>query len=169
MESRTAITKTRTTSEPITDVNIEPNSERMIRAKISSGIDSMTSTRRDRIVIHDLPADHRPEAHHDADREGQNGGHKGDADGGPRAVDDARQQVAADLVGAQPAWAPMAAHRVADDLRLAIRRDPGPEDRHQDEEAHDDDADPGGDSRLVSEDAHLPRPLRATAASAAAD
>ena len=64
-----------------------------------------------------------------ADREGQQRGDERDADRVAGAVDQARQHVAAELVGAEPEFGRSRADRLADDLGLAIGRDQRGEDR----------------------------------------
>ena len=122
----------------------EPNTERMISAKISSGIDSIdVDDARQRSCR--SPGRRRPRAKPSdgADREGQDRGGERHADRHPRAVDQAREHVAADIVGAEPERP--RERRVpgaADGFGLAIGREPGREDGDEQIDRDDDDADP---------------------------
>jgi hypothetical protein len=69
-----------------------------------------------------------------ADQEGQQCGGEGDEDGQPRAPDQPGQQIAAEIVGAEPMVGGGRLPHRADDLEDAIGGDPWGEDRQEHEE-----------------------------------
>ncbi|WIW57005.1 hypothetical protein LRP31_33200 (plasmid) [Mesorhizobium mediterraneum] len=65
----------------------------------------------------------RREAQDGAEREGQRGGEHGDEQRDAGAIDHAGQQIAAEIVGAQPIGRRHRLPHIADDLGIAVRRD----------------------------------------------
>ena len=73
----------------------------------------------------------------------------GDADGVARAIDEAGQHVAAELVGAEHELAAPGGIGLGEDLGLAIRGEPGGEDRHDEIGDDHDHAEPGAERRAA--------------------